>query len=286
MAGSREQVGFVGLGNQGGPIAMRIVRAGFPVRVFARRPGVTPDYVAEGATVAGSLSELGNTCDLVAVCVTTDADVRAVVLGPAGVLAAMRAGSSLAVHSTVHPDLVREIAGTAAARDVAVLDAPVSGGNTGARAGTLAVMVGGDAAVLARWQPVLDSFARTVELLGPVGSGQLAKLVNNALSASNLAAALRATAAAEALGLDPEAVRRVVQDASGDSFMLRMVPLMLQHGGQLAADLFRKDVGLFQDIVDTAGTTSGAALAETAQSAVGYLETSLEAAVATPTSGR
>jgi 3-hydroxyisobutyrate dehydrogenase len=269
---STEQVGFVGVGNQGGPIALRIAAAGIPLLVWARRPEAVVDHVAQGASVAATLADLGAACDLVAVCVTTDDDVRAVVLADGGLLPAMRTGSSLAIHSTVHPDLVREIAAAAAPRGVTVLDAPVSGGSAAAGAGTMAVLVGGDPDVLARWQPVLVSYATTVELLGPVGSGQLAKLVNNALAAANVSAAVHARAAAAELGLDPEAAQRVLQASSGDSFMLRSVPVLLEHGPALAAARFSKDVELFRSLTGGASTPAGSALWAAADTAVAHLQ--------------
>jgi len=253
-------------------MAMRIVRAGFPLRVWARRPEVLEAYVAAGATTARSLGELGAACDRVAVCVTTDADIRAVVLADDGLLPAMCPGSSLAVHSTAHPDLVREVEAAANERGVAVLDAPVSGGNAGATAGTMAVLVGGDQAVLDRWVPVMKSYAQTIELLGPVGSGQITKLINNALSVANFGASLHAAATAEQLGLDPMAVLRCLQQSSADSFMLRLIATLDDTSTSLAAARYRKDVDLFHDLTRDGTTRDGALLAATAEQAVHYLE--------------
>jgi 3-hydroxyisobutyrate dehydrogenase len=264
-------VGFVGVGNQGGPIAMRIAKAGLPLMVWARRPEVLAEYEAAGVRAASSLAELGRACDLVAICVTTDDDVRAVTLGPAGLLANMASGSSLAVHSTVHPDTVREVAETAREGRVSVVDAPVSGGNLAAQAGTLAVLLGGHPDDIDRWRPVFSTFATSVEVLGDVGAGQLCKLVNNALSAANLAGALRALGAAVELGLDPDAVARVLMASSGDSFMLRMTPRMAESGLGLAADRYAKDVALFEDVAGDAGADA-TALASVAKGAVEYFQ--------------
>lgn len=212
-----ERVGFVGIGNQGGPIALRIRAGGFPLTVWARRPEARAPFQEVGAVRAGSLGELGRSCSMVAVCVTTDDDVRAVTLGPEGLLAAMGSGTSLAVHSTVHPATVRSVAEAAGERNVTVLDAPVSGGGASARAGTMAVLLGGSSEVVERWRPVLSTFATSIEVLGDVGAGQLAKLVNNALSAVTLGSSLQALGAASELGLDRDAVYRVLTALSGDS---------------------------------------------------------------------
>jgi 3-hydroxyisobutyrate dehydrogenase-like beta-hydroxyacid dehydrogenase len=201
-----ETVGFVGIGNQGGPMAERILRGGFPLTVWARRPGSAAPFEHAGARVAHGLRDLGAGCSLVGVCVTTDDDVRHVVLGADGLLAAMAPGTSLAIHSTVHPDTVRGVYEAGAERDVAVIDAPVSGGS-----------------------------AASVAVLGDAGAGQLAKLVNNALSAANFGAALQALAASGALGLDRTAMQDVLAASSGGSFMLRRAFGMEPEGAALAA---------------------------------------------------
>jgi 3-hydroxyisobutyrate dehydrogenase len=266
-----EHVGFVGLGSQGAPIAMRILQGGHPLTVWARRPEVLMPFEEAGARSASSLAELGSACPLVAICVTTDDDVREIALGPDGLLAAMASGSSLAVHSTVHPQTVRAVADEGTSRRVAVIDAPVSGGHAGAVAGTMAVLLGGEREVIDRWRPVLATFATSVEVLGGIGAGQLAKLVNNALAAANLGTALRAVAAARELGLDPDAVFRIMTASSGDSFMLRTTPHMERDGVGLAAARLRKDLNLLHELENT-GTTNTAALVSAADVAVTHLE--------------
>jgi 3-hydroxyisobutyrate dehydrogenase-like beta-hydroxyacid dehydrogenase len=208
---------------------------------------------------------------MVAVCVTTDDDVRTVTLGADGLLAAMAPGSSLAVHSTVHPDTVAAVHAAGAAAGVSVLDAPVSGGNAGARAGTMAVLLGGEPDVIERWRPVFATFATTVEVLGGIGAGQRAKLVNNALSAVTLAASLDALQAAEELGLDRDAAYRVMRASSGDSFMLRRAPMIDDHGAGLAAARLRKDLSLLQELARPE-QSHASTLAATADRAVTGLE--------------
>lgn len=265
------RVGFVGIGNQGGPIAERILLGGYPLTVWARRPEAMEPFTAAGATAAASLAELGASCPMVAVCVMADDDVRQVCLGPDGLLAAMAPGSTLVVHSTVAPSTVRDIAATAAEGDVAVLDAPVSGGNAGAKAGTMAVLLGGPADVVDRWRPVLATFASSIEVLGDVGAGQLAKLVNNALSSVTLGASLWALDVATALGLDREATFRVISASSGDSFMFRRTPDVIARGVGMAASRLRKDLTLFGQLVPH-GDANGAALVAAAENAVADME--------------
>jgi 3-hydroxyisobutyrate dehydrogenase-like beta-hydroxyacid dehydrogenase len=142
MSDEKITVGFVGLGSQGGPMARRIVQAGFPLILWARRAEALAPYADTAAQTARDLADLGARCDHVGICVFDDAGVREVC---AALLPAMRPGSRIAIHSTVLPETCVELAALAAARGVALIDAPVSGGGPGAAAGTLTVMVGGEA---------------------------------------------------------------------------------------------------------------------------------------------
>ena len=140
--GREKSIGFVGLGDMGGPIAHRIAAAGFPLAVWSRGVHSLKELGAQPYVAVNSLQELGNRCDIVAICVFGDADVRDVVLGPDGLLAAMSRDSVLVIHSTVSVALCWEIAVAGAERGVHVLDAPVSGARAGAVNGTLTIMVG------------------------------------------------------------------------------------------------------------------------------------------------
>ncbi|UVO55758.1 NAD(P)-dependent oxidoreductase [Sphingomonas sp. SUN039] len=235
-------VGFIGLGSQGGSMARRIVEAGFPLTLWARRAESLSPYADTAAATAESIAALGAVCDHVGICVVDDAGVRAVM---DELLPAMKPGSVIVIHSTIHPDSCKALAAQAAARGVALLDAPVSGGGPGAAAGTLTVMVGGDADALATARPVLETFAGLIVHLGDVGAGQTAKLVNNTLMAANMALAHHALASGEALGIDRTALADLVKASSGRSFGLEVyarlpTPQAFGHGGKLLA----KDVGL------------------------------------------
>jgi len=195
--GRQVTVGFVGLGSQGGPMARRIVEAGFPLLLWARRPETLAPYSDTAAELVRDLANLGARADHVGVCVVDDAGVREVV---GTLLSTMRAGSRIAIHSTVHPNTCIALAMQAAERAVAVIDAPVSGGGPGAAAGTLTVMVGGDAAAVDAARPVFETFSGLISHLGGVGAGQFAKLVNNSLMAANMALADAALGAVQHLG--------------------------------------------------------------------------------------
>ncbi|MFT4047836.1 MAG: NAD(P)-dependent oxidoreductase [Solimonas sp.] len=207
--------GFIGLGSQGGPMARRMIDAGWPLVLWARRAESLRPYADTKARYAANIAELGAACAQVAICVVDDAGVQQVC---DELIPAMRAGGRIVIHSTVHPQLCVQLARQAATRGLALIDAPVSGGGAAAAAGTLTVMVGGDAAALAAAWPVFETFAGLIVHLGDVGSGQTAKLVNNTLMAAHFAIAHHALAASEALGVDRKALAQLIAVSSGRSF--------------------------------------------------------------------
>jgi 3-hydroxyisobutyrate dehydrogenase len=215
-----ETVGFIGLGDQGGAMASRIIEAGWSTVLWSRRPEVLGGFAAPNVSTTASAADLGAAADLIGICVWADDDVREVVIGDGGVLDGCRPGTIVALHSTILPETCREIERLAAARGTLVLDAPVSGGRAVAFDGGLTVAVGGVAAALERARPVFDAFARTVEHVGEVGSGQTAKLLNNAVLAANLAVADEALALGQRLGLDPAALAAFMRTGSGRSYGL------------------------------------------------------------------
>jgi 3-hydroxyisobutyrate dehydrogenase len=251
------RVGFIGLGSQGAPMARRIVGAGYATTLWARRPTSLEPFADTAAQVAGSPAELAAASDLVCVCVVNDADVEEVVAGEQGVLAGIAEGGVIAVHSTVHPDTCRSLAERAAARGVALIDATVSGGGPAAEAGNLLVMVGGDTETVERCRPVFATYGDPVAHLGPVGSGQLAKLINNVLFTANLGTAASALTLGESLGMDRQRLADVVSHGTSRSFALDRVK---DAGGTLdrlaayAGALLQKDVRLVTELADKAGT--------------------------------
>lgn len=265
------KVGFIGLGDQGAPIARRIVEAGYDTTLWARRPESLAPFADTAAHRTDSLAELGARCAVVGVCVRTDADVDQVVRGAGGLLGAMRPGSIILIHSTVHPDLCRQLAAAGEQAAVAVLDAPVSGGNARAATGQMAVMVGGARAAFETVRPLLQTFASTVEWLGPIGSGQLCKLVNNALFMVNFSGALALLETGEGLGLERQALARMLAAASAQSFALGMAATISPAGVRQGEALLRKDVGLLLDVLQERGHPNGYA-ATLARSAVDALK--------------
>lgn len=205
------RAGFVGLGRIGAPMAERLVGAGLETTVFDVRPEAAEPLMGKGARAAASPRELAAACEVVGVCVRDDDDVRAVLAGEEGLLAGAKAGLVVAVHSTVLPGTVRALGAEAAARGVALLDACVTGGPTGAAQGTLTVMAGGEAEAVERARPFFDAFARQVVHAGPLGSGAAVKLCNNLMTYLGFLSAFEATFLAREAGLTTEAFEAVTR---------------------------------------------------------------------------
>jgi len=210
------KTGFIGLGNQGSPIARQWIDAGFPLTIWARRAESLKPFADTAAEVANAPADLAQACDLIGICVVNDSDVRQV-LFEADVLEAMRPGSIIAIHSTLLPETVIELDKKARSLGVHLLDAPVSGGSHGARAGTMTVMVGGDAEPLERVRAVFETFATKIAHLGPVGAGQMMKLLNNNLAYANLVMGINAMELASQLGIDRDVAADVIRSSSGNS---------------------------------------------------------------------
>jgi 3-hydroxyisobutyrate dehydrogenase-like beta-hydroxyacid dehydrogenase len=261
------RVGFIGLGSQGGPMARRIVESGYPVTLWARRPSSLEPFSDTPAIIASSPAELGAASDIVGICVVADADVEAVLLPPDGVLAGMAPGGLVAVHSTIHPNTCLRLAEQAAPKGVSLVDAPVSGGGGAAAVRNLLVMVGGEEKDVDRCRPVFETFADPVIHLGPLGSGQMAKLLNNLAFTAQITLALETFSLADDLGVDRGALAEVLAHGSGGS---RAVGILAASGVNLAglsqaAGLLRKDVDIALDVARSRGAPEPKAIVELAR---------------------
>jgi 3-hydroxyisobutyrate dehydrogenase len=238
--------GFIGLGSQGAGMAHRIIEDGIHTTLWARNPSSLAPFQGR-ATVVGQPTELGERCDVVGICVTDDAAVREVTIGPNGVLAGMKAGSVLAVHSTIGTETCAEVAQIADDQGVTVIDASVSGGGAVAAAGALTVYVGGSVAGVERARPVLETYGDPVLHMGALGSGLRTKLINNLLNAAQFGLAHDAMAVGEALGLDPQLLGPALSSGSGRSFSLEVFVGLgsLEPIADHVGPLWSKDVGLF-----------------------------------------
>jgi 3-hydroxyisobutyrate dehydrogenase-like beta-hydroxyacid dehydrogenase len=257
------RAGFIGLGSQGAPMARRIAGAGFPLTLWARRPATLEPFAGTAAKVASTPAELAAGSDIIGLCVRDDDDIRQVTSGQDGVLAGIAPGSVIAVHSTVHPDSVKQLSVKAREKGAFVVDAPVSGGQPAASAGRLLVMAGGDPEVVERCRPVFAAFGEPVVHLGPLGSGQVTKLLNNTLFTAHLAVAASLLRLGADLGVDTGRLAQVLGHGSGASFGLARVA---DAGGTLdriaghAGHLLAKDVRLTVAVAEAAGLADAAAV--------------------------
>jgi 3-hydroxyisobutyrate dehydrogenase-like beta-hydroxyacid dehydrogenase len=239
------RVGFIGLGSQGGPMARRIAEGGFETTLWARRQASLEPYADTPAKTASSPAELAAASDLVCLCVVGDDDVREVLSGESGVLAGLKPGGIVAIHSTIHPDTCRELAETAAAQGVTVIDAPVSGGAPAVEQGTLMVMVGGEDDVIEKVRPVFATYSDAVVHLGALGAGQVAKILNNLLFSANLGAAMSTLELGDALGIARDQLCEVLHRGSATSKAIGSITMFggsLEGLAPIAGALLQKDV--------------------------------------------
>jgi 3-hydroxyisobutyrate dehydrogenase len=258
------RVAWIGLGNIGLPMATNVAAAGHDVHGFDVRDEAVAALVARGGRAAESPADAARGADLVHVAVLDGPQVESVTGGTAGAFAATRPGSVVVIHSTVHPSTVRAAA-AAAPPEVVVLDAPVSGGVKGARAGTLCVMVGGPAAGFTRARPVFDAIGDLVLHLGDLGAGLAAKLARNLVGYVTMLAVQEGRALAAAAGTDPEELATILEHTGTLSPMMR--DLLTVPGGDPVysrdvAPLVRiasKDLEAALDLADDLGVAVPAA---------------------------
>ncbi|HEX5672526.1 MAG TPA: NAD(P)-dependent oxidoreductase [Acidimicrobiia bacterium] len=213
-----EQLGFIGIGTMGAGMARNLVAAGHRLVVWNRTSEKA--RLIEGATVSRSLRDLATAADIVMICVSDTPDVESVVLGADGLLTALRPGTLIVDHSTISPTATRTLDETVRGQGCHWLDAPVSGGPEGASRGTLTTMVGGDQTQLDRARPYLEAYSALITHVGPVGAGQLVKLVNQILVVGNQLAASEALLFAQAAGLNLVDTLNAVKGGAAGSWML------------------------------------------------------------------
>jgi 3-hydroxyisobutyrate dehydrogenase-like beta-hydroxyacid dehydrogenase len=239
---------FIGLGVMGYPMAGHLSRAGFAVRVYNRTSERARQWCESYRGEAFETPrEAAAGADAAFVCVGNDDDVRAVVMGHDGALAGLERGSVLIDHTTASADLARELQAAAAEGGRTFLDAPVSGGQAGAENGALTIMVGGDEQTFARLQPVMDSYARSMRLMGPAGAGQLTKMVNQICIAGILQGLSEGLHFAERAGLDTEAVVDVISKGAAQSWQMENRSATMARGEfefGFAVNWMRKDLGI------------------------------------------
>jgi 3-hydroxyisobutyrate dehydrogenase len=245
------RVGFIGLGTMGSRMAAHLVRAGHDLVVFNRTRARAQEFVARhGGLAVDTPGDVASAATVVMCCVGHDEHLAQVLLADDGVLAAMPSGGVIVDHTTASARFARELARAALGRGIGFVDAPVSGGEVGAENGTLTVMAGGRSEDFDRVRPLIEHYARTVRLLGPTGSGQLTKMVNQLCIAGILQGLAEGLHFAEQAGLDPSAVVEVIAKGAAQSWQMEqrhdsMIRGVYDFG--FAVDWMRKDLGLALD---------------------------------------
>ena len=256
MPGTR--VGFIGLGIMGGPMAANLLKAGFEVTVWNRTASRAEPLKELGATVVATPADVARASEIIVSCVTNSPDVEAVALGPGGIIEGAESGSVYIDCSTISPAVARKVAAALAERGVSMLDAPISGGDVGAKAGTLAIMVGGEPDVFERARPVLEAMGKTIVLVGPSGAGQVVKLCNQVAGGLNLLAMSEAITLARRSGVDPAKMLEVVSSGAAGSWMLSNLAPRAVNGDfapGFMVDLQQKDLGLVMDSAAESNTS-------------------------------
>lgn len=244
-----ERIGFVGLGIMGKPMVRNLVKAGYELVVHNRSRGAVDELVAESdaVTAAGSAREVAGQVSIVITMLPDSPDVEDAVFGETGLLEAMGEGNLLIDMSTIAPTTAIEVAQALTVRMASALDAPVSGGDKGAIAGTLSIMVGGDAADFDRAKPIFEAVGKTIVHVGAAGAGQIVKACNQVVVALNYAAVSEALVLGAKAGVDPEKIVEVLSGGLAASRVLEMRgPSMIQHqfAPGFRVNLHRKDLGI------------------------------------------
>ncbi|HEV8530398.1 MAG TPA: NAD(P)-dependent oxidoreductase, partial [Methylomirabilota bacterium] len=244
-------VGFIGVGNMGNPMASNILKNGFKMKIFDLIPKAMENLVQAGAQRSASAREVVEGSEIVLTCLPASPDVEALYLDAGGLVECAKPGTILIDLSSVLPSTPRKIEPRARDRGVHFLESPVSGGVSGARAATLAVMVGGDGEVLKRAEPVLRSLGPNIFHVGPVGAGNTVKAINNMMACVNSLAMMEGVVLGVKAGLDPMTIYEVVKASSGGSKALERIPRALiprdfEPGFKVA--LMNKDLDTFTTI--------------------------------------
>ena len=250
------RIGFVGLGTMGSFMAANLVRQGYSLTVWNRTPGRAAKIVELGAHEAESARDVGETSDVVILCLTDSPQVEEVLFADLGLAAGLRPGSLVVDCSTINPLKAKEFSERLAGQGVAMLDAPVSGGSEGARLATLTILVGGDELDFERAAPVLSSLGTTVTHLGPIGAGQWAKAVNQVILAGTYLGVAEGVTLALKAGLDAEKVMAALAGGAAGSWVLanrseRMINDEYPIGFKIA--LHRKDLAIGLDLARGVG---------------------------------
>ena len=251
-----EKIGFIGLGIMGQGMVRNLLDKGFVVYIWNRTHGKMDPFIELGAIAASSPADVASHADIIITCVSDTPDVEHVMLQSNGVMFGVKPGNLVIDMSTISPEITRRLAQAFAERGVHMLDAPISGGSEGAAKGTLSIMVGGDAAQVARAMPVFQAMGKTITHVGPSGAGQTVKLVNQILVVVTMLGVGEALLLAQAGGLDlSKTLDAVTQGAAGSWMLSNRGPQVVQRDWRpgFTIDLQQKDLRLVLETADQLG---------------------------------
>ena len=257
-----DKLGFIGLGIMGLPMSLNLRRAGFEVAVYNRSPARAAPLKDAGAKLCATPQEVAENADVIFICVSDTPDVEGVLFGEGGVIHGAKAGSVVVDMSTISPEATRGFAEKLAAKGIGMIDSPVSGGESGAIAGTLSIMAGGKPEVFARVKPYFEKMGKNIVLVGDSGAGQVAKACNQIVIAVAIEGVAEALLLAEKSGVDGAKVREALMGGFAGSKVLEI------HGNRMLsndfkpgfkAKLHRKDMGIVMETAKKAGLALPAA---------------------------
>ena len=261
-----KNVGFIGLGNMGGPMAINLIKAGFSVSVFDLVPTSVERLTAAGAQAAATAAEAVQNVDVVISMLPASKHVESLYLGEAGLLAKIAPGTLIIDSSTIAPESTRKVADEAKARGLSMIDAPVSGGVAGAQGGTLTFIVGGSDTALVQARPLLEAMGKNIFHAGDAGAGQVAKICNNMLLSVLMSGTAEALQLGVDNGLDPSVLSEIMRKSSGGNWALEVynpypgvmenAPSSRDYEGGFLVDLMIKDLGLAMASALATGTAT------------------------------
>ena len=248
----KERIGFIGVGVMGKPMALNLMKAEHPLTVFDLNPNPLKELQARGAAIAHSSKEVSSQAQVVITMLPNSGDVEKVILKENGVIEGLKSNSIVIDMSTIDPSVSRSIAKTLAGKNMKMLDAPVSGGQKGAEDGTLTIMVGGDKDVFEKCSPLFKAMGQNIFYCGPNGTGEIVKIVNNLLAATNRAVSAEGLALGVKAGADFKVLYDVICTSTGQSRSLQFTsaakPFKGDYEPGFAAELMHKDLGLAMNL--------------------------------------
>jgi 3-hydroxyisobutyrate dehydrogenase len=244
----REKIGFIGVGTMGKPMALNLMKAGYELAVYDINPKPLKEFQEKGATVGQSIREVAIRSEVVITMVPNSGDVEDVILKENGAIEGLKSGSTVIDMSTIDPSVSRKISKILREKNIKMLDAPVSGGQTGAEAGTLAIMAGGEEEVFSQCLPMLKAMGKNVYYCGPSGNGEIVKIINNLMAGVFRVASAEALALGVKAGVPLKVLYEVINESSGQSRSMQVSAAAKAFKGDyepgFAAELMHKDLGL------------------------------------------